>query len=182
MVTAFLEAESAVRGDVGGTAKPDGDGAAAPVHGDEAAVVRRAPEETAGPLVARPRPVPAPSPTDLLVRDIKAYIEHHLGDTTLTPTSIAAANHISVRYLHHLFRRDGRTVGAFLRERRLEHCRADLADPAQAHRNVCEIARRWGFRDPAVFNRTFKTAYGLTPGAYRRRPFPPSRTGQLGQH
>ncbi|MFF2964664.1 AraC family transcriptional regulator [Streptomyces sp. NPDC057963] len=117
------------------------------------------------PLPAHPRP--ALSATDLLLRDIKAYIEHHLCDTDLSPTSIAAANHISLRYVHHLFQRDGRTVSAFLRERRLEHCRADLSDPAQSQRSVCEIARRWGFRDPAVFNRTFKSAFGVTPGAYR---------------
>ncbi|MGV9251130.1 helix-turn-helix transcriptional regulator [Streptomyces sp. NPDC003697] len=124
----------------------------------------------AGP--AEPLPVcphPAPPATDLLLRGIKTYIEHHLHDFDLSLTSIAAANHISLRYLHRLFQRDGRTVGAFLRERRLEHCRADLSDPAKAQRSVCEIARRWGFRDPAVFNRTFKSVYGVTPGAYRRQ-------------
>ncbi|MFI1769464.1 AraC family transcriptional regulator [Streptomyces sp. NPDC020800] len=125
-----------------------------------------------GPRPAEPLPAcpqPAPSATDSLLRDIKTYIEHHLHDPDLSLTSIAAANHISLRYLHHLFQRDGRTVGAFLRERRLEHCRADLSDPAKAQRSVCEIARRWGFRDPAVFNRTFKSVYGVTPGTYRRQ-------------
>ncbi|MEV5147286.1 helix-turn-helix transcriptional regulator [Streptomyces sp. NPDC052727] len=125
-----------------------------------------------GPRPAEPmptRPHPVPPATDLLLDGIKTYIEHHLHDPDLSPTSIAAANHISLRYLHHLFQRDGRTVGAFLRERRLEHCRADLSDPAKAQRSVCEIARRWGFRDPAVFNRTFKSVYGVTPGTYRRQ-------------
>ncbi|WP_405583874.1 helix-turn-helix transcriptional regulator [Streptomyces sp. NBC_01190] len=127
--------------------------------------------EGAADAASVPAPYPAPSGTDLLLRDIKAYIEHHLPDPGLSPTRIAAASHISLRYLHHLFQRDGRTVGAFLRERRLEHCRADLADPAQTRRSACEIARRWGFGDPAVFNRTFKSAYGVTPGTYRgQRP------------
>jgi AraC-like DNA-binding protein len=128
-----------------------------------------------GPHPAEPLPTcpqPAPSSTDLLLCDIKTYIEHHLHDPDLSLTSIAAANHISLRYLHHLFKRDGRTVGAFLRERRLEHCRSDLSDPAKAQRSVCEIARRWGFRDPAVFNRTFKSAYGVTPGTYRSERLP----------
>lgn len=120
------------------------------------------------------RPVPAApglplSGTDLLLRDIKAYVENHLRDPGLSPASIAAAGHISLRYLHRLFQRDGLSVGAFLRERRLEHCRADLSDPAQSQRRVCEIARRWGFHDPSVFNRTFKSAYGVTPGTYRRQ-------------
>ncbi|MEU6535349.1 helix-turn-helix transcriptional regulator [Streptomyces sp. NPDC047000] len=121
------------------------------------------------PAVPGPVPGPVPSGTDLLVRDIKAYVEHHLHDPDLAPAAIAAAGHISLRYLHHLFRRDGQSVGAFLRERRLEHCKAELSDPAQAQRRVCEIARRWGFRDPAVFNRTFKSAYGVAPGTYRRQ-------------
>ncbi|MFD8390627.1 AraC family transcriptional regulator [Streptomyces sp. NPDC059680] len=123
------------------------------------------------PRPAEPLPTcpPTTPPADLLLHGIKTYIEHHLHDPDLSLTSIAAANHISLRYLHHLFQRDGRTVGAFLRERRLEHCRADLSDPAKARRSVCEIARRWGFRDPAVFNRTFKSAYGVTPGRYREQ-------------
>ncbi|SOD82172.1 helix-turn-helix domain-containing protein [Streptomyces sp. Ag109_G2-15] len=116
-----------------------------------------------------PRPHPVPPAADLLLDGIKTYIEHHLHDPDLSPTSIAAANHISLRYLHHVFQRDGLTVGAFLRERRLEHCRTDLSDPAKAQRSVCDIARRWGFRDPAVFNRTFKSVYGVTPGSYRRQ-------------
>lgn len=123
------------------------------------------------PRPAEPLPTcPQPSPPAIdLLHGIKTYIEHHLHDPGLSLTSIAAANHISLRYLHHLFQRDGRTVGAFLRERRLEHCRADLSDPAKAQRSVCEIARRWGFRDPAVFNRTFKSVYGVTPGRYREQ-------------
>ncbi|WP_261953513.1 AraC family transcriptional regulator [Streptomyces nigrescens] len=119
----------------------------------------------AGPVPTAPEP--ARSRTDLLLHDIKTYVEHHLHDADLSPASLAAAHHISLRYLHHLFQRDGLTVGGFLRERRLEHCRADLSDPAQSQRGAGQIARRWGFRDPAVFNRTFKSAYGVTPGAYR---------------
>jgi AraC-like DNA-binding protein len=42
---------------------------------------------------------------------------------------------------------------------------------------VCEIARRSGFHDPAVFNRTFKGAYGITPGAYRKGLVPASIPG-----
>ncbi|GAA2782859.1 hypothetical protein GCM10010521_71870 [Streptomyces rameus] len=109
------------------------------------------------------------SPVDGLLRDIMAFIEDHLADAGLSPASIAAAHHISVRYLHHLFQRDRRTVGTYVRQRRLERCRADLADPALVGRGVGQVGRRWGFRDPAVFSRAFKSAYGVTPGAYRKR-------------
>ncbi|MCL2552900.1 MAG: helix-turn-helix transcriptional regulator [Actinomycetia bacterium] len=136
------------------------------------------PRRASGPRQAAPAARPArtaPSATEALLDGIKAYIEQHLSDPELTPTAIAAAGHVSLRYLHHLFQRDGRTVGAFLRERRLEHCRADLSDPALAARGVCEIARRWGFRDAAVFNRAFKSAYGMTPGRYREQRLRPPR-------
>jgi len=134
------------------------------------------PAPTSHPAAPAARPArTAPSATEALLDGIKTYIEQHLSDPELTPTAIAAAGHVSLRYLHHLFQRDGRTVGAFLRERRLEHCRADLSDPALAARGVCEIARRWGFRDAAVFNRAFKSAYGMTPGAYREQRLRPPR-------
>lgn len=141
--------------------------------------------ETARPHAGRPGPYLPPAPVaarptpagDALLHGIKAYIENHLADSALSPTTIAAANHISLRYLHHLFRRDRRTVGAFLRERRLERCCGELSDPVHAHRSVCEIARRSGFHDPAVFNRTFKGAYGITPGAYRKGLVPASIPG-----
>lgn len=116
-----------------------------------------------------PGPAPAASPVEGLLQDIKAFIDDHLADADLSPVAIAAAHHISVRYLHHLFQRDRRTVGGHVRRRRLERCRADLADPALAGRGVGQVGRRWGFRDPAVFSRAFKSAYGVTPGAYRRR-------------
>ncbi|MFC0596860.1 helix-turn-helix transcriptional regulator [Streptomyces palmae] len=125
-------------------------------------------QSEAGPRESAPAQSAA-SRRDRLLGDIKAYIERHLADADLTPTAIAAANHISLRYLHHLFQRDQRTVGGFLRERRLAHCRADLSDPALSARSVGEIARRRGFRDPAVFSRMFKSAYGVAPGAFREQ-------------
>lgn len=103
-----------------------------------------------------------------LLDDIKAYIRHHIGDPGLSPTVIARAHHISLRYLHHLFQQDKQTVSGFVRAERLERCRADLSDPALAARSVGEIRARWGFRDASVFCRAFKKAYGVPPAAYRR--------------
>ena len=68
---------------------------------------------------------------------------------------IAAANHISLRYLHKLFEPQPSTVAGFIRERRLERCRRDLADPSLAHVPVRAIALRLGFPDPARLNRLF---------------------------
>jgi len=45
------------------------------------------------------------------------------------PGTVAAAHYISVRYLYRLFDAQGTTVAAWIRPRRLERCRVDLADP-----------------------------------------------------
>ncbi|MFJ1581983.1 helix-turn-helix domain-containing protein [Streptomyces sp. NPDC088197] len=119
--------------------------------------------------LAEPAPVPASRTLELRCA-IGEYIDRHLAAPWLSPAAIASAHHISVRYLHHLFRQDGgRTVGGHVRAERLDRCRADLADPRMAHRSVSRICARWGFPDAAVFGRAFKKEYGVAPGAYRRR-------------
>ncbi|GAB2606400.1 helix-turn-helix domain-containing protein [Streptomyces capparidis] len=98
---------------------------------------------------------------------IRAFIEQHLSDPGLTPDAIAAAHGISTRHLYRLFEENDRTVAAWIRHRRLEHCRHDLANPRLRGRSVHSIAARWGFTDPAHFSRTFRAAYGTSPRDYR---------------
>lgn len=102
----------------------------------------------------------------LLVR-IKAFIDRRLGDPDLSPGMIAAAHHISVRYLHALCHEDGITVGGWVRTRRLERCRRDLADPLLAAVPIHVIGTRWGLRDSAQLSRVFRAAYGVSPRQYR---------------
>lgn len=104
-----------------------------------------------------------------LLHEVKTFIVRNVRETQLSPTEIAEAHHISVRYLHHLFRQDKQSVGSFVRELRLERCRADLTDPRLAGLGVGEVGARWGFPDAAVFSRAFKAAYGIPPGEHRRR-------------
>ncbi|MGW0809955.1 helix-turn-helix domain-containing protein [Nonomuraea sp. NPDC002799] len=104
-----------------------------------------------------------------LTAQVHAFIREHLGDPGLTPGAIAAAHHISLRYLHKLFQRQGHTVAAYVRERRLEQCRRDLAEPRLAARPIHAIAARWGFTSAAHFSQTFRHAYGLSPRQFRRQ-------------
>ncbi|GAB4099680.1 helix-turn-helix domain-containing protein [Sinomonas halotolerans] len=106
-------------------------------------------------------------PHQVLLARIHDFIEAHLGDTGLSPGSIAAAHYISTRHLHDLFRDHGTTVSASIRGRRLERCRRDLRDPVLGDRPVTAIASRWGFTDSAHFSRIFRAAYGEPPTAYR---------------
>ncbi|GAA2356579.1 AraC family transcriptional regulator [Catellatospora methionotrophica] len=103
-----------------------------------------------------------------LLRQIKTHIAENIGDPRLSPAAVAASLHISVRYLHHLFREEELSIGQFIRRQRLMRCRADLTDPLLATRSAAAIGARWGFTDPSTFNRAFKQAFEQPPGEYRR--------------
>ncbi|MER7246947.1 helix-turn-helix transcriptional regulator [Kribbella sp. NPDC000426] len=118
--------------------------------------------------------IPADSRQRVLYLRITAFIEHHLGDTTLTAGEIAAAHHISVRSLHRLFQQHGMTVRTWVRGQRLERCRRDLADPLRHRVPIQAIAARWGFAHPADFTRAFRALHGITPSDYRSQALPHS--------
>ncbi|MFV2103212.1 helix-turn-helix domain-containing protein [Micromonospora sp. LOL_024] len=112
--------------------------------------------------------LPAESRDRVLLARVHAHIERHLGDPVLSPRSVAAAHHISVRTLHRLFAAERTTVAAWIRDRRLEHCRRDLVSAWAATRPINVIAARWGFTSAAHFSRSFRGAYGRSPHEYRR--------------
>jgi AraC-like DNA-binding protein len=103
----------------------------------------------------------------VLVGRIHAFIERRLGDPDLSPAAIAAAHHVSRRYLYKLFETQPTGVAGHIRRRRLERCRRDLLDPALRARPVNAIAARWGMPDPAHFSRSFRSAYRISPAEYR---------------
>ncbi|MEU6867816.1 helix-turn-helix domain-containing protein [Streptomyces sp. NPDC046876] len=103
-----------------------------------------------------------------LLERINTFVDDNLGDPELTPAAVAARHGISLRRLQLLFREQGETVAAAIRQRRLERCRADLADPALRGRPVHVVAARWGLMNASVFSRAFREAYGESPGEYRR--------------
>ena len=103
-----------------------------------------------------------------LLTTVQAFIQQHLGDPELSPATIAAAHHVSVRSLHQLFHDEGLTVAGWIRRRRLESCRRDLSDPALASRSVAAIAASWGFSSASDFSRAFRAVHGLPPAEYRR--------------
>lgn len=104
-----------------------------------------------------------------------AYIWENLADPSLTLARVARVHHISLRQLDRLFQRAGTTPAAWLRDQRLDRCRRDLVDPAHTGTPASAIGARWGYIDPATFNRAFSRAYGSPPGEYRRHHTMPPR-------
>ncbi|MFJ2172654.1 helix-turn-helix domain-containing protein [Streptomyces sp. NPDC087851] len=105
---------------------------------------------------------------------IQAFVQQHLHDPDLTPSSIAAAHHISLSYLHRLFQDEDTTVASWIRRRRLERARHSLTDPALRTTPIHAIAAHWGFTHPTDFSRAFRTAYGLPPSDYRHQTTHPT--------
>jgi AraC-like DNA-binding protein len=99
--------------------------------------------------------------------NIAAYIDAQLHDPDLTPGRIAAANFVSVRYLHAIFAESGETVGSWMRTRRLDRCARDLRDPRLADVPVSVVSHRNGFKNRSYFSQLFREAMGRAPADYR---------------
>lgn len=95
---------------------------------------------------------------------IESYIAAHLSDPDLSVTGIAAEHHVSVRYLQKLFEQQHDTVSGWIRRRRLEASRRDLAS---ASTPIASVGIRWGFADAAAFARAFRQEFGMPPSHYR---------------
>ncbi|WP_309236043.1 helix-turn-helix domain-containing protein [Amycolatopsis sp. SID8362] len=104
-----------------------------------------------------------------LMARIHAFVRENLGDADLTPDAIAAAHHISLRYLHKLFQQEGKTVAGWIRNQRLEQCRRDLAEAQLGDQPIHAIANRWGFPNSAHFSQAFRNSYRSSPSQYRNR-------------
>lgn len=95
------------------------------------------------------------------------YIENNLGSTDLSPSNIAKAHFISTRHLYHLFENQDMTIGEWIRFRRLEQCKRDLANPAYDGESIATIAARAGFTNPSHFSQCFRRSYGLSAREFR---------------
>jgi AraC-like DNA-binding protein len=112
--------------------------------------------------------LPPETRRQVLLQRIHAFIDAHLADPALSPQTVADAHHLSLRHLHRLFQQGGTGgVSAWIRHRRLEHCRLDLIDPRLAGSPISAVAARWGFAHPADFTRAFRSAYHMAPSDYR---------------
>lgn len=91
------------------------------------------------------------------------FIRARLSDPQLNSDQVAAHCSVSLRYLQATFKAASSTVGAHIRDSRLEACRAALRDPALRRRSISELARGWGFEDHSHFCRLYKKKFNRTP-------------------
>lgn len=97
------------------------------------------------------------------------YIESNLQNYDLNPQMIAEDSFISTRYLHQLFSQSDLTVARYIRKRRIERIREDLASPLRALEPIEQIVLRWGIQNVSYFGQVFKQIEGCTPAEFRRR-------------
>lgn len=103
-----------------------------------------------------------------LRESIDSYVATRIADPELSVSAVAARFRISPRYLHKLFEDQGQSFSQGVLEQRLERCKRDLLDPAQASMPISRIASRWGFNELSSFCRVFQKRYGLSAGEFRR--------------
>jgi AraC-like DNA-binding protein len=107
-----------------------------------------------------------------LVPRILGFIADELHNPSLSAKHVCRSLQISRSHLFAVLAGAGMTFASHIRKERLRRSLNQLRDPRFADLPVGEIARRWGFGSPETFSRAFRHAYGVAPGAMRRRAEP----------
>lgn len=100
---------------------------------------------------------------------VKRVIRSRLDNPELTLTDIANECCISLRYLHDLFREDGRTAREYLIGERLQHARHLLETAPGSSTTVTSVSIACGFVNSSQFSTAFRRAFGLAPREVLRR-------------
>jgi AraC-like DNA-binding protein len=96
---------------------------------------------------------------------IEKYICAHYDKPDLSAAAIARDCGISLRYLHQIFVGTDRSVGQYIRRRRLLEAQRLLKERGEL--KLADIAYRCGFSDHTALSRYFKREIGITPSEYR---------------
>ena len=107
----------------------------------------------------------AAAPSDALIKALLVYIHENYA-RNLSVDELAAAVHISRRACFRAFRENLRmTPLEYLRQYRLNSAKALLENTRLP---ITEIAYECGLGSSSYFGKTFREAFGCTPGDYRR--------------
>jgi AraC-like DNA-binding protein len=109
----------------------------------------------------------------------KVAIEAFLKQPNLSAHLLSQHLGLSKRALHRLFEGSGTSLSRYVSQRRVARARAVLADPANAHRAIFDIALDCGFDNLSTFYRLFGQAYSATPAEWRARTLAAPSPGDL---
>jgi len=100
-----------------------------------------------------------------VINHAREYILEHLGDP-LTLEGVAGSVYLSPGYFSRLFKEQtGISFIQYVTGTRINEAKRLLMDPHSTAKDVGELV---GYRDIKHFYKVFKSATGLTPGAYRK--------------
>lgn len=93
---------------------------------------------------------------------IRAYVESHLCEPTLTSGVVADALGLTRRHVHRAFSEQGESVVHYIHRRRLEEVYRVLASGDVDGRSITAIAFDHGFNSLPHFSRVFRQRYGMS--------------------
>lgn len=102
--------------------------------------------------------------------EIIRCIDRNFANRDLSASAVAKACGISVRYMCHVLRQQGRLFSDILWETRLNMALKWLSDSDMRHYRLNEISQLVGFKSNAHFSRAFRQRYHVTATEYRARP------------
>jgi AraC family transcriptional activator of tynA and feaB len=91
------------------------------------------------------------------------FVGDNLSNPALDLGLIAEHCRVSRRYIQAVFADYGKSVSTYIRDIRLQHCRAALQDARNAHLPITHIATTFGFSDLPYFCRAYRARFGLSP-------------------
>ncbi len=95
------------------------------------------------------------------------FIAANLSNPELDVAMVASHCRVAPSYLQAAFADQSESVGAYIRNVRLERCREALRNPALQYRSIIEIAMAWGFNSSSSFNHAYRLRYGQAPSQER---------------
>jgi AraC-like DNA-binding protein len=98
---------------------------------------------------------------------VKNHIEDRLHDPDFKPNLIAREMRMEAGDLRHLFAESNESARSYLLRRRLEEVARRLRDPRWRGHTIAEVAHCCGFISTAMFTRSFREQYDLSPTEYR---------------
>ncbi len=95
------------------------------------------------------------------LKRIENYVNLNLANPDLSPKTVAAACHISVRYLHKLFASLPYSFSEWVKMLRLKQANHILK--SKSYVTIEEVAHRVGYGDQSYFSRIYKQYFGYSP-------------------